>query len=96
VDTGATYRKREVEDEDEEAVHGAATAAATGADAGRRVEDHSHAQNGPAPESPAPAIPSRGATPPVPDDAGEVERRRASESACAQAGQRAHGWVSWS
>lgn len=71
VVAGATYRKREVEDEDEEAVHGAADVDAGccggGGGARRLAEVPSHTQNGPSPVTPAPAIPSSGATPPSPD-----------------------------
>lgn len=71
VVAAATYRKREVEDEDEEAVHGAADADAgcccCGGGARRLAEVPSHTQNGPSPVAPAPAIPFNGATPPSPD-----------------------------
>lgn len=69
VVAAATYRKREVEDEDEEAVHGAADVDAGCCCGGARrlAEVPSHTQNGPSPVTPAPAIPSRGATPPSPD-----------------------------
>jgi hypothetical protein len=83
VVAGATYRKREVEDEDEEAVHSAA--AARGSDAGRRVGSPSHAQNGRSPVSPA-----RGATPPEPDGSGEVVEE--SERECVRAGPVSSSW----
>lgn len=79
VVAAATYRKREVEDEDEEAVHGAADVdAGCGGGARRLAEVPSHTQNGPSPVTPAPAISSRGATPPiVPGRAEPVEEESA-------------------
>ena len=70
VVAAAAYRKREVEDEDEEAVHGAAGVDAgccscCGGGARRLAEVPSHTQNGLSPVAPAPAIPSNGATPPI-------------------------------
>lgn len=75
----ATYRKREVEDEDEEAVHEAATGDA--GSGGRRRMNPSHTQTNssparpPAAVRPTPAITSRGATPP----AARAERWRVEE-----------------
>lgn len=90
---GATYRKREDEDEDEEAVHGAA---AVGADAGRRVGDPSHNQNGPSPASPTPAVPSRGATPPALPRRAEPERFRWKRRASARESDTRLGYlVGW-
>ena len=71
-----TYRKREVEDEDEEAVHGAAAGDARGR---RRMGNPSHTQTSSSPASPlaaalpTPAFPTLGATPPR-------RRRRASRA----------------
>jgi len=76
----ATYRKREVEDEDEEAVHESA------GDAGcrRRMRDHpSHTQTSSPParppaaaDVPKPALAALGATPPAPPRAERWRERR--------------------
>lgn len=69
----ATYRQREVEDEDEEAVH---ESAAGGACGGRRMGNPSHTQTSRSPArhpaaAPKPAFPARGATPPAAREPGE-------------------------
>lgn len=84
----ATYRQREVEDEDEEAVHDESSAEwAGGASGGRRVGDPSHTQtcrSPPASRPAEPALPALGATPPA-----ARERWRDRE----EAGLVVGGWV---
>jgi hypothetical protein len=83
VVAAATYRKREVEDEDEEAVH---ESAGPGAGGRRRMDNPYHTQTSSPParppaaaDVPRPAPPAPGATPPPLARASRAEPSRAVE-----------------